>query len=299
MLFTLLFSKFIYIIEKAMSQVEKINSADIPVDTQEKYEELKGILKEMGRVLVAFSGGVDSTFLLKVAKDTLGEDVLAVIASSETYPEREQQGALRLAEEMNVRYKIIRTKELDNPDFKNNPPERCYFCKKELFGRLKKIAADEDIPFVCDGSNFEDTQDFRPGLKAAEELGVRSPIKEARLMKDEIRILSRILDLPTWDKPSMACLSSRFPYNTPIEKKSLRQIDRAEEYLRSMGFSQLRVRHHGKIARIEVSPAEFIKIIDTKTREKIIRNFKKMGYLYVTLDLVGYRTGSMNEPLFK
>lgn len=282
-----------------MSQIGKINRADISSETQEKYEKLKGIMKEMGRVLVAFSGGVDSTFLLKVAKDTLGEDVLAVIASSETYPAREQQEALRLAEEMNVRHRVIRTKELNNPDFKNNPPERCYFCKNELFSRLKKIAADEDIPFVCDGSNFEDTRDFRPGLKAAEELGIRSPIKEARLMKDEVRLLSRMLDLPTWDKPSMACLSSRFPYNTPIEKESLRQIDRAEEYLRSMGFSQLRVRHHGNIARIEVSPAEFSKIVDTKTREKIVRDLKKIGYLYVTLDLAGYRTGSMNEPLFK
>ncbi len=282
-----------------MSRARRINDTGIPVDTQRKYEELKRILKEMGRVLVAFSGGVDSTFLLKVAKDMLGDNVLAVIASSETYPEKEQQGAMRLAEELNVRCKVIRTKELDNPDFKNNPPERCYFCKSELFNRLKKIAAEEDIPYVCDGSNFEDIQDFRPGLKAAEELGVRSPIKEARLIKDEIRLLSKMLDLPTWDKPSMACLSSRFPYHTPIEKESLKKIDRAEEYLRSLGFSQLRVRHHGRIARIEVNPEEFGKIVDEKTRKEIVQNLKKIGYLYVTLDLAGYRTGSMNEPFFK
>jgi len=282
-----------------MSQVRKIKSAKIPVDTQEKYGELKRILKEMERVLVAFSGGVDSTFLLRVTKDVLGEDILAVIASSETYPEREQQEAIRLAEELNVRYKVIQTRELDNPDYQSNPPERCYFCKSELFSRLKKIAAEESIPYVCDGSNFEDTQDFRPGLKAVEEFGVRSPIKEARLRKDEVRLLSKMLDLPTWDKPSMACLSSRFPYHTPIERESLRQIDRAEEYLRSLGFSQVRVRHHGRMARIEVDPEEFAKIVDAKTRKKIVQNLNKIGYLYVTLDLVGYRTGSMNEPLFE
>lgn len=282
-----------------MPQTGREKNSMITMEIQGKYEKLKSILKEMGRVVVAFSGGVDSTFLLRTAKDVLGENVLAVIASSETYPEREQQEAIEIVEGMNVRYKVIQTHELENPDFKNNPPERCYFCKTELFGRLKQIASDEGIPFVCDGSNFEDTHDFRPGLKAAEELGVRSPLKEARLIKDEIRLLSKMLDLPTWDKPSMACLSSRFPYNTPIEKESLRQIDQAEEYLRSMGFSQLRVRHYGETARIEVSPEAFIKILDTETREKIVQKLKKIGYLYVTLDLAGYRTGSMNEPLLK
>jgi uncharacterized protein len=200
---------------------------------------------------------------------------------------------------MKARYQVIHTKELDNPDFKNNPPERCYFCKSELFSRLKTIAADEDIPYICDGSNFEDTQDFRPGSKAAEELGVRSPLKEVQLVKEEIRLLSRMLGLPTWDKPSMACLSSRFPYNTQIERESLRQIDQAEEFLRAMGFSQIRVRHHGKMARIEIDPTEFAKIMDEKTRVKIVEELKKIGYLYVTLDLAGYRTGSMNEPLFE
>jgi uncharacterized protein len=276
-----------------------MSRSSIPDETQKKFENLKDILKGMGRVLVAFSGGVDSTFLLKVAQDVLGENVLAVIASSATYPEREQQEALRVAEDLKVRFKIISTKELDDPQFRDNPPERCYFCKKELFSRLQEIAKQEDIPYVCDGSNFEDTFDFRPGSKAAEELDVRSPLKEARLEKNEIRILSKELGLPTWDKPAMACLSSRFPYFTPIDNKSLRQIDQAEEYLRNKGFSQLRVRHHGQMARIEIDPGEFSVIMAKQTREEIVEALKKIGYQYVTLDLAGYRTGSMNEPILE
>ncbi len=274
--------------------MEKI---EIPAETGRKYEDLIDRLKGMGRVLVAFSGGVDSTFLLKVASDVLGDNVLAVIASSETYPEREQKEALCLVEELKVRYKVIRTKELDDPDFRDNPPERCYFCKKELFSRLKEIAAAEKIPYVCDGSNFEDTFDFRPGSKAAAELGVASPLKDAGLDKSEIRILSKMLGLPTWDKPAMACLSSRFPYFTRIEKESLRQIDAAEEYLKSQGFSQLRVRHHDRIARIEITPQDFPRIVADEMRSAIVENLKKIGYLYVTIDLAGYRTGSMNEPI--
>jgi len=274
--------------------MEKI---EIPAETRRKYEDLKDRLKTMGGVLVAFSGGVDSTFLLKVASDVLGDSVLAVVASSETYPEREQKEALRLAGELKVRYRVIRTKELDDPGFRDNPPERCYFCKKELFSRLREIAAAENIPFICDGSNFEDTFDFRPGTKAGAELGVVSPLKDAGLVKSEIRILSKELGLPTWDKPAMACLSSRFPYFTRIEKESLRQIDAAEEFLKSKGFTQLRVRHHDKIARIEVTPQDFPRIVEDEMRSAIVENLKKMGYLYVTIDLAGYRTGSMNEPI--
>ena len=274
-------------------------SNSIPDETQQKFENLQKILKSMKKVLVAFSGGVDSTFLLKVAQDVLGSNVLAVIASSATYPEREQQEALRIAKNLDVRHKVIQTKELDDPSFRDNPPERCYFCKKELFSRLKEIASEESILNVCDGSNFEDTYDFRPGSKAADELGVRSPLKEARLGKSEIRILSKQLGLPTWDKPAMACLSSRFPYYTPIDSESLRMIDKAEEYLRNKGFSQLRVRHHGQMARIEVDPSDFSVILAKKTREDIVAELKKIGYLYVTLDLVGYRTGSMNEPILE
>ncbi len=262
-----------------------------------KLEELKGILSKMKKVVVAFSGGVDSTFLLKVARDVLGENVLAVTASSETYPQSEIRDAQRLARKLKVRHSLIHTCELENPEFVNNPPERCYFCKRELFSKLKEIAEAESIPYVLDGANHEDTEDFRPGAVAAKELGIRSPLKEVKLVKSEIRALSKRLNLTTWDKPSLACLSSRFPYYSEINKKSLKQIGQAEEFLKKLGFKQVRVRHHDHIARVEIEAEEFPKIIVPGTREEIVKNFKKLGYTYVSLDLAGYRTGSMNEPL--
>jgi uncharacterized protein len=280
-----------------MKDAEKRKDSKVPKGTQEKFIRLQDILKGMQSVLVAFSGGVDSTFLLKVARRVLGENVLAVIARSETYPEREYKEALQMAGDMGARLRVIHTAELENPDFVNNPPERCYFCKRDLFSALKVIAAEENISFVCDGANFEDRLDFRPGAKAAQELGIRSPLMEAGLEKREIRLLSRTLNLPTWNKPAMACLSSRFPYHMPIEKKSLRQIEAAEEFIRSMGISRLRVRHHGQIARIEVDPEDFPKIMDGQVRKRIGERLRELGYFYVTLDLAGYRTGSMNEPL--
>ncbi len=274
-----------------------MNKDSIPAALAEKHARLKALLKEWGRVLVAFSGGVDSAFLLKVAHDVLGGDVLAVIATSETYPEKETQEAVLLAESMNVPYRVIQSCEMENPDFVSNAPDRCYHCKMELFSRLRAIADEENIPYVLDGANFEDTGDYRPGSKAAEELNVRSPLKETGFVKDEIRELSRHLGLPTWDKPAMACLSSRFPYYTKIHSQALLQIAQAEEFLRSLGLSQLRVRHHESIARIEVPPGDIPGLVDSKIREAIVGRFKELGYTYVTLDLAGYRSGSLNETL--
>lgn len=276
-----------------------IKTGGLPRTVARKYEKLKAEVEKMEKVLVAFSGGVDSTLLLKVASDVLGKNVLAVIASSETYPGNETMDARKLARRLKVRHKVISTHELDNPDFLRNPPERCYHCKKELFGTLASIAREEGISFVLDGSNHDDLLDFRPGAKAAKELGIRSPLREAGLTKAEVRELSRRLRLPTWDKPSLACLASRFPYHTRIEGKSLRRIGAAEEFLREAGFRQVRVRHHGPIARIEVEASEFPRLLKKGLAAKISARLKELGYSYVSLDLEGYRTGSMNETLKK
>jgi uncharacterized protein len=265
--------------------------------TRSKYSRLQELLRGMGRVLIAFSGGVDSTFLLKVACEVLGDQVLAVIATSDTYPQKEIKEAVRLAEEMGVEYKVIPSCEMENPDFIKNPPDRCYYCKKELFSQLKEIAAQLDFPFVLDGSNLEDTGDFRPGSKAARELDIRSPLKEAGFLKSDIREVSRMLNLSTWDKPAMACLSSRFPYYSEIKVEALKQIEQAEEYLRSLGLGQLRVRHHEELARIEVPAEDIPRLLDAGLRDRVVDHLKGLGYTFITLDLTGYRTGSLNETL--
>lgn len=269
----------------------------VSANVRKKHNRLKAILIDMQRVLVAFSGGVDSTLLLKTAHDVLKDNVLAVTNTSEIHTLREKEDAVKFARDLNIPHMLIQGRELENPGFVKNSPERCYLCKKEIFSHLRQIAEKEGIPYVLDGENADDSDDYRPGSQATRELGVRSPLREAGLKKEEVRILSRHLGLPTWNKPALACLASRFPYGTEIDKKGLDQVDKAEEYLHSLGFSQVRVRHHGSIARIEVLPEEISRVLDPDLKGKIVKKLKDLGYTYVALDLTGYRTGSLNEML--
>lgn len=272
-----------------------------PLDpaTRSKYKDLKERLRSMGSVLVAYSGGVDSTLLLKVAVDVLGDRVLAVSARSPTFPESEYALALELAKQMGARHETVKTEELENPEFANNPSNRCFFCKTELFGVLTRMAHGHGLEQVVEGSNADDTKDFRPGLDAARKLGVRSPLMEAGMTKDEIRTVAAALELPNWNKPSAACLASRIPYGEQISEPRLRRIELAEEAVRSMGIRQVRVRDHGQVARIEIPADDMDRLLDPAVRRELVQAVKQAGYAYVSVDLEGYRSGAMNEPLFK
>jgi uncharacterized protein len=263
-----------------------------------KTKRLKEIFQSMKRVVVAFSGGVDSTLLLKVAHDALGdENVIAVTALSPLYPERELTGVKKMIQTVGARHRLIQSNELEIPGFSKNPPNRCYYCKKKLFVELLDLAREESILFVVEGSTLDDDKDHRPGRMAVQELGIRSPLREASFTKAEVRELSKALGLPTWDKPSFACLASRFPYREEITEEGLKMVDAAEDYLFKLGFKQVRVRHYGNLARIEILKEEMARLMDGSLREELVNRLKRIGYHYITLDLQGFRSGSMNEVL--
>lgn len=263
----------------------------------DKQEELEKLLESYKRVAVAFSSGVDSTYLLKMAQKVLGENVIAVTASSCSFPKRELEEAKTFCRENGIRHIVVESEELDIDGFRQNPKNRCYLCKHELFEKIRSIAKENGIETVVEASNTDDDGDYRPGLVAVKELGIESPLRHVGLSKKEIREYSKELGLPTWNKQSFACLSSRFVYGETISEEKLAMVDQAEQLLLDMGFHQLRVRIHDKLARIEVQPSEFEKIVQEENRTKIFHKLKQYGFTYVTLDLQGYRTGSMNETL--
>jgi pyridinium-3,5-biscarboxylic acid mononucleotide sulfurtransferase len=264
---------------------------------ERKWDHLKALLHDMHLAVLAYSGGVDSSLLLKAAAEAMGPHVIAVTAVSETYPSGELLAAQEFARTLGVTHKVLHTKELDSEAFLKNTPDRCYHCKTELFAKLRGMAETEGIAFVIEGSNTDDLKDHRPGRKAATEFDVRSPLVEAGISKAEVRELARMLNLSVWDKPSLACLSSRIPYGTRITAEMLRTIESAEDQLRGLGFRQLRVRHHGETARIEIERADFPRLLEDGAAGTITEALRKLGFTYVCLDLEGYRTGSMNEGM--
>jgi uncharacterized protein len=270
----------------------------IPRETREKIDHLQRILHGMGSVLVAFSGGVDSSLLLKVASDVLSDRVLAVTALSETTPDHEKRDAAAFARSLGVGYRTVLSHELTIPSFVENSPDKCYICKKSRFAELVRLAAEQQIAWVVDGENVDDAADYRPGSRAAKELGVRSPLREAGLTKREIRLGSKHLGLATWDKPALACLASRIPYGQPITAEKLKQVDAGESFIRDLGIArQVRLRHEGDTVRIEVDAEAIDRLMDAAVRRQVVSRLRSLGFTFVALDLEGYSTGHMNRAL--
>jgi len=279
--------------------VSSESAEQLDAETQTKYEHLQAILREMESVLVAYSGGVDSALLLKVAHDVLSERALGALAASPAYAAEETAEAMAVAEQMGLPLIILETHELEDERYVANDFNRCYFCKTELFSHLEPLARQHNLHYIAYGVNRDDDGDYRPGQRAAREFGVRGPLKEAGMGKREIRAVARMLGMPVWDKPAMACFSSRIPYGSKVDVASLQMIYKAEKFLRELGFHQLRVRHHDKVARIEVERADIPRLVEDEMSRKVTEGLRKIGYTYVTVDLLGYRSGSMNESFFK
>ena len=285
-----------------MLDTYSVNRNDIEAldaETQAKYAQLQALLRDMESVLVAYSGGVDSALLLKVAHDVLGTRAMGALAVSPAYAPEETGEAMAVAEQMGIPVITLETHELEDERYVANDFNRCYFCKTELFTQLEPLAKKHNLHYIAYGVNKDDDGDFRPGQKAARDFNVRGPLKEAGMGKREIRAVARLLGVPVWDKPAMACFSSRIPYGSKVDVASLQMIYKAEKLLRDLGFHQLRVRHHDKIARIEVERSELPRLIEDEMSRIVTEGLRKIGYTYVTVDLLGYRTGSMNESFFK